>query len=56
MDASKDGRQVYCVVKDGNGSTRQSDTVTLNIDGEKFYANNKICIEQGYLEVLKSKI
>ena len=30
-------------------------SVTINIDGEKFYANNKICIEQGYLEVLKSK-
>ena len=29
-------------------------SVVINIDGEKFYANNKICIDQGYLEVLKS--
>ena len=30
--------------------------IVINVDGEKFYANNKVCIEQGYLEVLKSKL
>ena len=30
-------------------------SITININGEKFYANNKICVVQGYLEVLKSK-
>jgi DNA topoisomerase-3 len=27
--------------------------VTIDIDGEKFYANSKICTELGYLEVIK---
>ena len=30
-------------------------SITIDIEGEKFYANNKICTQQGYLEVLKSK-
>lgn len=29
--------------------------VTVDVENETFYANSKICINQGYLEVLKSK-
>ncbi len=28
--------------------------ITINIDGEKFFANGKVCTKQGYLEVSKS--
>ena len=31
MDASRDGRQVYCVVKDRYGKTHKSDVVTINM-------------------------
>ncbi len=27
--------------------------ITINVDGEKFYANSKVCIKRGYLVVLK---
>ena len=30
MTAARDGRQIYCVVKDQNGNTVQTDTVTLS--------------------------
>ena len=32
MTAAKDGRKVYCVVKDANGSSVKSNTVTLSMD------------------------
>ena len=31
MDAARDGRQLYCVVKDENGNSIQSDTVTISV-------------------------
>ena len=31
MDATRDGRQLYCVVKDENGNSVQSDTVTISL-------------------------
>ena len=30
-------------------------SVKINVDNEYFYANGKVCIKQGYLEVLKDK-
>ncbi|MCI8485640.1 MAG: DNA topoisomerase III [Clostridia bacterium] len=30
-------------------------SITINIDGEKFYASNKICVDLGYLEIVKGK-
>ena len=32
MDATRDGCQLYCIVKDENGNSVQSDTVTLFLD------------------------
>ena len=31
MDAARDGRQLYCVVKDESGNSVQSDTVTISL-------------------------
>ena len=28
-------------------------SITIDINGQKFYANSKICVKQGYLEVIK---
>lgn len=30
-------------------------SLTIDIDGEKFYASNRVCLEPGYLEVVKGK-
>ena len=32
MDSSRDGRQIYCVVKDSAGNTVKSNTVTINME------------------------
>ncbi len=29
--------------------------VTINVDGEKFYASTKICTKKGYLDILKKR-
>ena len=31
MDAARDGRKLYCIVKDENGNSVQSDTVTISL-------------------------